>query len=69
MRDAARFKILLVGLQGFVDNIIQLVHVEPEAINMVIEEKITSMVSISNLRLTEEACEENYPTKASEVIN
>ena len=71
VRDAARFKILLVDLQGFVDNIIQLVQVEPKAINMVIEEDITSMVSISNLRLTEEACEETYPSwssKASEVI-
>ncbi len=71
IRDAARFRILLVDLQSFVDNIIQLVQVEPEVINKVIEEDITSMVNISNLRLTEEACEENYPawaSKAAEVI-
>jgi Prion-inhibition and propagation len=71
IRDGSKFRILLLHLREFVDNIIQLVPVPLDVINDTVEEDITTMVDISTLRLAESACEESYPrwsTRASEVI-
>ncbi|MCJ1385218.1 hypothetical protein MMC17_008339 [Xylographa soralifera] len=71
IRDGGKFRILLLHLREFVDNIIELVPVSLDVINDTVEEDITTIVDISTLRLAESACEESYPrwsTRASEVI-
>lgn len=72
IRDASRFRILLVNLKDFVDNLIQLVPVPADTINSVVEEDIVSTVNIGTLRLIANSCDDDsYPqwsARATEVI-
>lgn len=71
IRDAAKFRTLVLKLRDFVDYLVQLVPVQQETITETIEDDIASIVDIGSLRITERACEIDYPSwseRAKEAI-